>query len=53
MLKLLAFVLLFCLFPTLILSIFLGLFAHPYFFLLLILGILFLPGLMALRRGTH
>jgi hypothetical protein len=53
MLKLLAFVLLFMLFPTLVISIVLGLFAHPYFFLLLVLAILLWPSILGLRRRVH
>lgn len=50
MLKLMALVLLFALFPTLVLGIILGLLVHPLFFLLLILALLVLPSIMALRR---
>jgi len=53
MLKLLALGLLIVLFPTLMISIILGLFAHPYFFLLLVLAILFWPSIMVLRRKMH
>jgi hypothetical protein len=45
-----AIILLIALFPGVVISIVLGLFVHPLFFLLLILLILALPAISAARR---
>jgi hypothetical protein len=53
MVKFMALTLLLALFPIVMLSFVLGIFAHPLFFLMLLLAILCIPSLMLLRQTSR